>query len=36
MRLLRYFVDDVSAEIDTAPLYKAEDVKAAIELGQGR
>jgi hybrid polyketide synthase/nonribosomal peptide synthetase ACE1 len=36
MRLLRYFVDDVSAEIDTAPLYKAEDVKAAIEVGRGR
>lgn len=35
MRLLRYFVDDVSAEIDTAPLYKAEDVKAAIEVGRG-
>lgn len=36
MRLLRYFVDDVRAGIDTAPLYKAEDVAAAIEAGRGK
>jgi hybrid polyketide synthase/nonribosomal peptide synthetase ACE1 len=36
MRLLRYFVNNVAAEIGTAPLYKAEDVADAIEVGRGK